>query len=454
MQIAQTDRRQDRKDECNRCEHLQRDVLLEELSQGSNSKSGVRGIKRVDLAYVEVATSESARDINRDIILELVRAQQAVARADLSRLSGLQPSTVSAIVEQLIEERWITEGGVVRRPRGRRPTLLSLNNDLVILAADLRPKQAAVAVVDLNGRVLARQLVPIVAEPERAVDKIVECMQAMRDAHATKSFEGIGISMPGRVNPETHRLILAPNLKWSDYDVKGVVQHKMKLQVELDNAANACLLSELWSGRMDGVRNAVLITLSEGLGTAILANGQIVAGRDGLAGEFGHIPIDPVGPVCGCSQRGCWEVFASSTAAVRSYAELAPRSGIRSIQELMHLVEEGDSAAIEAVSRQAGHLGRGLRLITAALSPEVILISGDITTSWNRFGPLVQTELEKRMLSGTAPKLMITTDGELARLRGAAAVALQRHSGHILSTHPSDAAKGSVRRLGSSSRNR
>lgn len=391
--------------------------------------------RHVDLAYVELASSESARDINRDIVLELIRSRQPVARADLSRLSGLQPSTVSAIVEQLIRERWITEGAVVRRPRGRRPTLLSLNDELVILVADLRPQQAIVAVVDLNGRFLAREVVPLVSDPGRSVEKIVEAMKAMRDRHANKTFEGVGVSLPGRIHPETQRLILAPNLKWSDYDVKGTIERAMELQVELDNAANACLLSELWFGRMDGVRNAVLVTVSEGLGTAILANGQIVVGRDGLAGEFGHIPIDPAGPACGCGQRGCWEVFASSSAALRYYKELSPKSRSLTIQELLQLVEEGDAAAIDAVSRQAKHLGRGLRLITAALSPDLILITGDLTTSWGRFGPIVQAELECAMLAGTAPRLTVTNDGELSRLRGGAAVVLQRHSGYHRSTH-------------------
>src|ERR1700729_3540567 len=92
-----------------------------------------QGIRRIDLAYVELASSEIARDINRDIVLELIRSRQPVARADLSRLSGLQPSTISAIVEQLISEQWISEGAVVKRPRGRRPTMLSLNDQLVII---------------------------------------------------------------------------------------------------------------------------------------------------------------------------------------------------------------------------------------------------------------------------------------------------------------------------------
>jgi predicted NBD/HSP70 family sugar kinase len=362
--------------------------------------SAGRGIKRVDLAYVELASSEHARDINRDIVLEIIRSKQPVSRADLARFSGLQPSTISSIVEQLIREKWVAEGAIVRRPRGRRPTLLSLNDQLVILVADIRPNQAIVALVDLNERFLAREVVTLVSDPELSVNKIVDCMQTMRNNHSQRSFEGIGLSMPGRVHPETQRLILAPNLKWGDYDIRKAIERKMKLPVELANAANAALLSELWSGRLDGVRNAVLITISEGVGAAILANGQIITSRNGLAGEFGHVPFDPTGPMCACGQRGCWEVFASSNAALRYYAERKHGRPVN-IQELLHLAEEGDANAIEAISMQCTALGRGLRMVTVTLAPEVILITGDIASSWARFGPIVEAELAATMLTGT-----------------------------------------------------
>ncbi len=398
------------------------------MKSSSGTKSS-RGIKRIDLAYAELASSESARDVNRDVVLEIVRSQQPVSRADLARASGLQPSTVSAIVAQLIQEKWVKEGSIARRPRGRRPTLLSLNDELVILAADIRPKQAIVALLDLNGRFLAREVVPLVSDPESAIAKIVSCMEAMRANHSNRSFEGIGISMPGRIDPETQRLILAPNLKWGGFDIKSTVEQAMRLQVELLNEAYACLLAELWSGKLDGIRNAVLVTVNEGVGAAILANGQIITSRSGLAGEFGHSPVDPAGPLCGCGQRGCWEVFASSNAALRYHAELCPKKPAANIHELLHMTEEEDPDAIAAVTRQAVSLGRGLRLVTAALSPEVILIAGDITTSWARFGPRILAELEGTMLAGHTPQLGITNDGELARLRGAAAFVLQRHSG-------------------------
>ena len=388
------------------------------------------GMRRIDLAYAQVASSEVARDMNRDVVLELIRARQPVSRADLARLSGLQRSTVSEIVEDLMREEWVREGSVARRPRGRRPTMLGLNEDLVILVADVRPRQAIVAVVDLNGHFLSRDVVTIVSNPERAIENIVGSMQRLRGKHPGKSFEGVGISLPGRVDPVTQRLIFAPNLKWSDVDIRGAVEKAMGLKVEMDNAANAWLLSEVWFGKMDGVRNAVLVTISEGVGTGAMANGQPVYGMNGMAGEFGHIVLDPSGPQCACGARGCWETFASSDAALRFFAARNKGNADVSIAELHALAEEGDMDAIAALMEQARNIGRGLRLVTAALSPEVIFIAGDITVVWGLVGPVIEAEMKSTMLAGTAPRLASSEEGGLARLRGAAALVLQRHSGN------------------------
>jgi predicted NBD/HSP70 family sugar kinase len=298
------------------------------------------------------------------------------------------------------------------------------------LAADLRPGHAILAVIDLNGRFLTRQVITLPSDAERASVKMAKAMQAMREQHPDKNFEGVGVSVPGRVNPETQRILLAPNLHWASFDLKKALADRLDLQIELDNAANACLISELWFGHMDGVRNAVLISVSEGLGSAILVNGQIVAGRSGLAGEFGHIPIDPAGPMCGCGQRGCWEMFASSNAALRYHEQLRPKTAAARIQDLLKLAEEGDVKALTALQQQAKALGRGLRLVTAALAPEMIIIMGDITALWPRLAPIVEREMAAMMLAGAPPRLFAASDGELARLRGAAALVLQRHSGY------------------------
>lgn len=388
-------------------------------------------MRRIDLTRAELASSETARRINRDILLEIIRARQPISRADLARVSGLQRSTVSQIIEQLIEEQWIREGALARLPRGRRPTMLVLNDDVVVLTADLHPRKAAIAVIDLNGRVLSHADLSLSQDPAKAAAALLECMRRLRQAHPEKSFRGAGVSLPGRVDSQTQRLIFAPNLRWPDFDLRQALAKGLRMPVEMENAANACLTSELWFGRMQGVQNAVLITVSEGIGGGILANGQLVTGKNGMAGEFGHISLDPRGPRCGCGQHGCWEMFASCKAALRRYHESSRASRRIAYQDLLALAAEKNPHAVAALTEQARQIGHGLRLVIASLSPELVLIAGEVTAAWHLVAPVLRKELEAQWLGGTMPRIEPTFDSEAARLRGAAAILLQRRASAI-----------------------
>ncbi len=401
-----------------------------------SAKSAARPVPSLrELAYLEVASNELTRDINRDLILERIRALQPISRVDLARASGLQPSTVSSIVEQLLSERWVKEGAVMKTARGRRPTMLSLNDEMAILVADVRPTQAIVAIVDLNARFLSRMVVPLASNVQQSVAAIVLAMKELKKQFAGKTFEGVGVSLPGRVDPESNRLILAPNLKWESFDIAGEMSKKLGLRVELENAANACMLSELWFGHLNNIRNAVLLTISEGVGAALLAEGRLISGRGGLAGEFGHVVVDPNGPRCGCGQNGCWEMFASSRAALRYYAELAPKAAKLTIAELVALAMDGNANAKKAIDKQAIAIGRGIRMLNATLSPDVILFAGDITNFWHMSQELITAESKGGLPTGSDPRLLSIGDGEMARLRGAVAVVLQRHTGYYRSAH-------------------
>lgn len=373
------------------------------------------------------ASKNIARTINRDIILEMLRRYQPIARVDLARLSGLQRSTVSAIVEALIEEKWVREGAIEKTARGRQPTMLSLNPDLALLVADIRPGRASIAAIDLAGKMLAISRVRISEGPKESIKTIVREMSSIRDGLATAVFEGIGISLPGRVEVKSKKLLIAPNLGWSNVDIKTAVERRLRLNVVLDNAANACMLSELWYGHLDGTEDAVLITVSEGLGTAIFANGQLIEGG-GAAGEFGHVPIDRSGPKCKCGGTGCWETFASTTALLRFFAEADPKHRSVTIEEFHELSAAENTSARSAIERQALHLGEGLKMITAGLNPAVILFAGDIAAHWNLSMPVIRAVVKRELLTGLPPRLICIGDGETARLRGAAALVLQRHA--------------------------
>jgi predicted NBD/HSP70 family sugar kinase len=387
-------------------------------------------MRRIDFTNTQVASSETARDINRGVLLNLIRRRQPISRADLARVSGLQRSTVSLITEQLIREKWIVNGPLGRLPRGRRPTFLRLNERRGILVVDVRPIQTTVAVADVNGRFLSQQGISTPRDPHTAAITIAACLRQLMDAHSGLVFEGIGISIPGRFDQITHRVMFTPNLKWPQFDLfdlKGPIEKATGIQVQLENAANACVLAEVWFGHLEKIRDMVVITIAEGVGTGIFANGQLVRGLNGMAGEFGHIPLDPNGPPCTCGGRGCWEVFASNRAALRYYHEASTASGGLSFQDLMALAEGGDELALRALDKMAHAIGKGLRLVVAGLAPEEIVIAGEFARLWERFGPVIEAEVAAAVLVGKPPRVRPATDPGVARLRGTVALILQKH---------------------------
>jgi predicted NBD/HSP70 family sugar kinase len=376
-----------------------------------------------------VASSEVVRDINRRVVLNLIRTKQPLSRADLARVSGLQPSTISLIVEELIQEHWVLEGATGRLPRGRRPTFLRLNDDRVIIGIDIRPVQTTVALADVNGKFTSQEVLATPSDPEAAVNGLIVRIQRLLASCGPKKVEGIGISLPGRVDRGSERLVFAPNLKWAEFDIRTPIEKATGLDAELENAANACVLAAVWFDHVSS-RNLVVVTVSEGIGTGILVNGQLARGLSGMAGEFGHVPLDPKGPLCSCGSRGCWEVFASNRAALRYYLESSEGSGGLNFQDLIRLAEQGDSRAAQALETMAQYLGRGMRMIVAGLDPELILVIGDLTRSWHRFGPVIQVEVQAQVLpGGVGPRLVPVHEDGMARLRGTIALVLQKHFG-------------------------
>jgi predicted NBD/HSP70 family sugar kinase len=384
----------------------------------------------IDLEKIQGASSEFVRDINRRIVLNLIRTRKPISRADLARLSGLQRSTISLIVEDLVNEHWVIEGPTGRLPRGRRPTFLRLNDDRVIIGVDLRPGETTIALANVNGKFTSQEVIATPTDAQAGVDVLVRRTQALVRSLKEKKVEGIGISLPGRFT--AGHLVFAPNLKWRDLDIRGPISRATGIDVELENAANACVLAAIWFDGMESCRNLVVVTVSEGIGAGILINGQLARGLNGMAGEFGHVPLDPDGPRCGCGSRGCWEVFGSNRAALRYYHESTSNAGGLSFPDLLSLADQGNTRAARALEKMAHYLGRGMRMIVAGLAPERIILIGDLTRSWHRFGPVIEQEVQAQVLpGGVAPRLVPVHEDGMARLRGTVALVLQKHFGAV-----------------------
>jgi predicted NBD/HSP70 family sugar kinase len=390
-------------------------------------------MRKIDLSNFQVATSETARHINRRITLNFLRHHQPMSRADLARRSGLQRSTVSAIVDQLIEEGWVTEGAIGRLPRGRRPRFLHLNVERAgIIGVDLRPETTAVALANVDARFVAQVSWPTPRDAAAFARAVARSVSKLRAGHPRMLCEGVGVSLPGRID-QNGRLVFAPNLGWGEVDLRQMMESATALPVNLENAANACALGELWFGRhAEHVRHLVAVTVSEGIGVGVLLNGQLVHGAHAMAGEFGHVTLNEQGSPCFCGKRGCWERYASNSAAIEHYVEKTGKRGEEAparFTDLLRLAEDGDRQAIETLERMAHYLGTGLATIVNGLAPEEIVIVGEVTRMWPQLGPLVLEAVRQRALPQT-PTRIVPTDHEIQpRLRGAVTLVVQQHFG-------------------------
>jgi predicted NBD/HSP70 family sugar kinase len=381
---------------------------------------------RLFLDEKQNASNRTPRQINRNLIFNQIRTMQPISRADLARASGLQRSTVSLIVEELLSERWVVEGWVGKSARGRKPTVLVLNRKRGVLALDVHPAQTTLAVADLSGEILSEIRLDLPADPKKVIGTILNAIRRTIAANSERSFEGIGITVPGRFSHQLKRTIFAPNVEWPIAQIASRVEKSTGLPVVVDNVANACALSEMWFGYSDLSHDVVVVNVSEGIGTGIYANGRLLRGKVDAAGEFGHVQLDPDGPPCGCGSRGCWETLASNRAGMRYYREISPGPTI-SFERIVQLAEQGDDMALRAIAKTASALGRGMHMIVSALAPSEIVVVGELTRLWPFVFPIIDAELRKfRLIS--IPRLRIANEPEKARLRSAVALVMDGRS--------------------------
>ena len=402
-------------------------------------------MRKIDLTSFQLASSETARQINRRIALNFIRRHEPLSRADLARRSGLQRSTISAIIDQLIEEGWVIEGAAGHVQRGRRPRFLHLNVGRTgIVAVDLRPETTTVGLAGVDARFVAQTTWATPREPKTFVRDLARTVEGFLRAHPQMKCEGIGIGLPGRADRHG-RLVFAPNLAWGRVELRPLLEPALGFPVVLENDANASALAELWFGHHpEHVQHLLAVAISEGIGVGLLLNGQLVYGADARAGEFGHVCLDETGPPCGCGRRGCWERYASDSAAEQYYADRvrgrgssrragarasAKGTGTRALRfaDLLRLAAHDDRLAGETLDRMARYLGIGIAGLVTGLSPDLIIVVGEVTSAWDRVGPIIADVVAQRSLPNA--KTRIVPADRATVLRGAVALVVQQHFG-------------------------
>ncbi|MBM7693295.1 glucokinase [Peribacillus deserti] len=201
---------------------------------------------------------------------------------------------------------------------------------------------------------------------------------------------GIGMGAPGPVNSSTGAIYEAINLGWTDYPLKQLLEVETSLPAVIENDANLAALGEMWKGAGNGARDLVCITLGTGVGGGVIANGQIVTGISGAAGEIGHITIlTEGGAKCNCGKTGCLETLASATGIVRLAKEaleennepskLRDFNGSFTSKDIFDLAKEGDTIASAVRDKLALYLGLASANVANVLNPEIIVIGGGVS---------------------------------------------------------------------------
>lgn len=402
------------------------------------------GMRKINTRHFHLATRTTAREVNRQIVLNLIRENQPISRADLARRMRVRRSAVTTLVRELVQSGAIYERGTVTTNRGRRPTQLYVRTrGRLALAADLRPRTTYVAIADFGGRIIARESFPTPVTPAELVEELAIRADRLRQEHAgdgptSGDCEGMGFVVPGMVDRRTGRMLYAPILGWRDAEFRGALAERLSLPVYVESAPIACAMARLWLAPEEtrGVSSFAYVHVSDGVGVGLVLNGEPLRGEAHTAGEFGHVSLDPNGPLCVCGKRGCWEAFACNSATVARYSRrvLGGQAGAGetrargrrapSLDEVVRRGLSGEPAAAAAIADTGTYIGRGLATVVNAFNPGRIYLGGEITAAWELLQQPIRDALVAGTLTDAAMATPVVADGSPAEYRLLGAVAL------------------------------
>ncbi|MEW5926133.1 MAG: ROK family protein [Gemmatimonadota bacterium] len=393
-------------------------------------------MRKINTRDFKRATRSTSRDINRKILLNLVREHQPISRADLARRMEVGRGMVTTLANELLADGAIMEGHVGDAPRGRKPTMLYVRTrDRLVVAVDVRFSRTYVMLSDFSGTQLAIESFETVFEPAELVAEIARRVERTVSTYAAKwQVEGVGLVVPGMVDRATGRILNSPQLGWRDVDIRDALEEALELPVQIENAPLACALAHVWLERGDAAGDFVYVTVSDGVGAGVVVNGQVVRGAGHTAGEYGHVPLNPDGPRCLCGSRGCWEAYCSNLATLGRYLgghDLSPAENRELLKrhevtfsDLVTRARTGDERALDALRVTGRYLGLGLATIVNSMNPSRIVVGGEITAAWDLVADLVRAEVRERALTAAAAATPIIPEQTSThpRLRGATAL--------------------------------
>jgi predicted NBD/HSP70 family sugar kinase len=390
----------------------------------------VRGVATPD--GTDLGPPVNMRRLGRLRVLQALADAGEVSRSDLVARTGLSRATVSSVIYGLVREGLVREQTVAAPTSrlGRPPLTMALVPSAAhVFGLDIGHDHARVVLSDLVGTPVWDESVDVDVDSSAedtitAATRLID--EALRAAHiARDAILGLGVGIACPVDRATGRLRAEGIMPaWVDVKPAEKMTERTGFRVQVINDANASVLAERRFGAAQACDDVVYLRLSSGIGAGIVCDGRMLLGHGGLAGELGHITVDPSGRVCRCGNRGCLETIASPTAI----ATLLSHSWGRTVTnaELIELIQAGDLGAARALEDAAEAVGRTLAMTVMTLNPKLIVVGGELSAAGDVLLEPIRRALRRNAVAGQQQELdlVIGALGDGASARGAAALVL------------------------------
>jgi predicted NBD/HSP70 family sugar kinase len=371
------------------------------------------------------------RQGNERLVLNAIRQHPTVSRAEIARITGLSPSTVTFIVERLLKEQLLCEEQVTNHAQvGRPPTALRLRPEArVAVGVELTLSQALVVVADWNGQLLKERTIPRSDSHELFFDRIHGAIGTLLRSRAADEVLGVGVGLPGFADRATGKVIAAENFNWAGVEAGRLLQKQLPFPFFYENGAKLRALAEMWFSPSDAApsRDFVFVTMRGGLGTGVIVNGQILQGAFSAAAEFGHTMLYPDGRRCACGNTGCWEQYASDLALCRLYRDRGGRE--LEAEAIVELARSGDRVAADVLKETAGYVGLGMVNVIMVLNPEAIIVGDYLAAAWDLIEQDIWEVLRMRVPSYclTGVRIFPSKHAPNSSVRGCVALVLSQY---------------------------
>ena len=379
-----------------------------------------------------MASLEELRHGNRIRLLEALRVAGEADRAQLSRLTGLSRATVSGLLGEAIAAGHVLErrSQASALGRGSAPAMLRLDPRAgVVGGVDLGHRHVRVLLADLCATVLGERVIAldVDAEPAAAVDAAAGLLDELRCVAgvAPDRLLGVAMGVPKPLVREAGTVRSASSAPgWAGADPGEELARRLGVPVRIENDANLGVLGEHAHGAARRAMNVVYVKLSTGVGAGLLLDGSLYVGSSGLAGELGHVTVEPGGSICRCGNRGCLETVASAAALARTLGRTG--GDPPKLPQLLDRLREGDAEVERGLQAAGRRVGRALAPLCLALDVQLVVVGGELGAASSRLVAAVRAELRRTSGWGAPPTVRPALLGDRAEALGAIALALDQ----------------------------